>query len=104
MEGGGIRCQARSGDGGKVRDLDYETDLLAAIDWRGYDPAGVVQVIPENAQEAVSQLQVISLAGDGHGIEVGKPVAFSGEAMRFDPAYAARAIPIWCRTPSLRVK
>jgi type III restriction enzyme len=79
-------------DGGKVRDLDYETDLLAAIDWRGYDPAGVVQAIPENAQEAVSQLQVIILAGDGHGIEVGKPVAFSGEAMRFDPAYAARAI------------
>ena len=35
---------------------------------------------------------MISLAGDGHGIEVGKPVAFSGEAMRFDPAYAARAI------------
>jgi len=79
-------------DGGKVRDLDYETDLLAAIDWRGYDPAGVVKVIPENAQEAVSQLQVISLAGDGHGIEVGKPVAFSGEAMRLDPAYAVRAI------------
>ena len=33
-------------DGGKVRDLNYETDLLAAIDWRGYDPVGVVQVIP----------------------------------------------------------
>ena len=36
--------------------------------------------------------QVISLAGDGHGIEVGKPVAFSGESMRFDPAHAVRAI------------
>ena len=33
-------------DGGKMRDLNYETDLLAAIDWRGYDPVGVVQVIP----------------------------------------------------------
>ena len=79
-------------DGGKVRDLDDETDLSAAINWRGYDPAGVVQVIPENAQEAVLQLQAVSLAGDEHGIEAGKPVAFSGEAMRFDPAFAAREI------------
>ena len=79
-------------DGGKVRDLDYETDILSAIDWRGYDPAGVVSVIPENAQQTVSQLQVISLADDGNEIIIGKPVAFSNEAMRFDPTYAVRAI------------
>lgn len=29
-----------------VRELDYETDVLAAIDWRGFDPALVADSIP----------------------------------------------------------
>ena len=38
-----------------ARDLDYETDLLAAIDWRDYDPAPVVARMPENPLESAAQ-------------------------------------------------
>ena len=26
---------------GEVRDLDYETDVLSTIDWRGFDPKDI---------------------------------------------------------------
>ena len=50
-------------NGGEARDLDYETDVLSSIDWRGFDPKGIAVRIPENAQAAESQLQRIKLAG-----------------------------------------
>ena len=30
------------------REFEYETDLLARIDWRGYDPAPTAQRVPDN--------------------------------------------------------
>ncbi len=77
--------------GKEVRDLDYETDILAAIDWRGYDPRTIADRIPENAQAAESQLQRITLS-DGAEHFVAERVAAGGEALRFDPAYAVRMI------------
>ncbi|WP_323013500.1 DEAD/DEAH box helicase [Devosia sp.] len=79
-------------EGGDVRDLDYETDVLAGIDWRGFDPAAIAARIPENAQAAESQLQRISLADNGDDLIVGETVAVNPELLVFDPAYAVRMI------------
>jgi type III restriction enzyme len=79
-------------DGAEARDLDYETDLLSLIDWRGFDPSAIASGIPENAQAAENQLQRIRLADDGEELIVGETVASSSETFAFDPAYAVRMI------------
>jgi len=79
-------------EGEDVRDLDYETDILAAIDWRGFDPSPIAEVIPENAQAAESQLQRIKLSDDGDELFVGETVAENDEALSFEPAHAVRMI------------
>lgn len=78
-------------EGGEVRDLDYESDVLSAVDWRGYDPQTIVDRIPENAQAAESQLQRISLTDTDDHFEAEQVIA-GAEALRFDPANAARMI------------
>lgn len=77
---------------GEARDLDYETDVLAAIDWRGFDPKEIAARVPENAQAAESQLQRIRLAKDGDELFVGETVAASTEVLAFDPAHAVRMV------------
>lgn len=79
-------------EGGQARELDYETDVLSAIDWRGFDPAGIAQRVPENAQAAESQLQRIRLSDDGDELFVGETVAANTETLAFDPAHAVRMI------------
>ena len=79
-------------DGGTARELDYETDILASLDWRGFDPSGIAEAIPENAQAAESQLQRIRLSEDGEQLFVGEIVSENSETLEFDPAYAARMI------------
>jgi type III restriction enzyme len=74
------------------RDLDYETDVLANINWADYDAADVAAHIPENAQAAESQLQRIRLSDDGADLLVGKTVASSTEVLSFDPTYIVRMI------------
>jgi type III restriction enzyme len=77
---------------GEPREFEYETDLLARLDWRGYDPTPTAQRVPENPIAAVSQLQRISLADDGDELLENKPVAASHEAVTFNPSYVARVI------------
>lgn len=77
---------------GEARDLDYETDVLSAIDWRGFDPQEIADRIPVNAQAAESQLQRIRLADDGDELFIGEAVAANTEILAFDPAYAVRMI------------
>ena len=77
---------------GQVRDLDYETDVLSAIDWRGFDPHRIADGIPDNAQAAEGQLQRIRLAEDGDELLVGEVVAPNPEILVFDPAHAVRMI------------
>ena len=77
---------------GEARELDYETDVLANIDWRGFDPKDIAARIPENAQAAESQLQRIKLADDGEDLFVGETVAENAEALVFQPAHAVRMI------------
>lgn len=76
---------------GQARDLDYDTDILAAIDWRGYDPSAISDAIPANAQASQRQLQRISIADTPDHFET-ELVEAGREAMRFDPAYAVRMI------------
>ena len=79
-------------EGGEARDLDYETDVLSSIDWRGFDPKDIAARIPENAQAAESQLQRIRLADDGKEVFVGETVSESDEILTFDPSYAVRMV------------
>lgn len=78
-------------ENGTTRDLDYDTDILAAIDWRGYDPQGIADRIPENAQATESQLQRIELT-DTQGHFATQTVAAGLESLRFDAAHAVRMI------------
>lgn len=52
-------------EGGGLRDLDYETDILAAIDWRGFDAQPILDLIPDNPLDIVAQLQKITFADGG---------------------------------------
>ena len=79
-------------EGGEPRELDYETDVMSSIDWRGFDPKDIAARIPENAQAAESQLQRIRLADSGEEIFVGETIAESDEILAFDPAYSARMV------------
>lgn len=78
---------------GTARELDYETDILSAIDWRGFDPKDIADRIPENAQAAEGQMKRIALSDgtDGKRI-VDEAVSASAETLCFDPAYAVRMI------------
>lgn len=79
-------------ESGDARELDYETDVLSALDWRGFDPQDIADRVPENAQAAESQLQRIRLAEDGDELFVGETVAPNAEILAFDPAHAVRMI------------
>ncbi|MET4126897.1 DEAD/DEAH box helicase family protein [Roseovarius sp. MBR-6] len=80
-------------DGEDQRDLDYETDILAAIDWRDYAPASVVAEIPDNPTRAAGQMQRIALTDAGEDkFFKDEVLAAAAEALRFDPSYAVRAI------------
>lgn len=80
-------------DGPALRELDYETDILAAIDWRDFSPAGVAAAIPDNPRQAAAQLQRITLTDAGEDdFFRGELVAAAAEALRFDASYAVRVI------------
>lgn len=80
-------------EGTEQRDLDYETDILAAIDWRDYSPAPVIAAIPDNPKQAAAQMQRIALTDDGEDeFFRGEVLAAAAETLRFDPSYAVRVI------------
>lgn len=77
---------------GEPRELDYETDILASLDWRGFDPSAIAASIPDNAQAAESQLQRIRLSDEGDELFVGEAVAQNSEVLTFDPAHTVRMV------------
>lgn len=80
-------------EGQELRELDYETDILAAIDWRDYSPAAIAAAIPENPRLAASQLQRITLTDVGEDEYFkGEAVAAAAETLRFDACYAVQVI------------
>lgn len=79
-------------EGGTVRPLDYEQDILFELNWSAVDPAPLVAMIPDNAQTAERQLRRIRLADAGHERIVAEVAGRSEESLRFDPAYAVRMV------------
>lgn len=79
-------------EGGSARDLDYDADLLAAIDWTDFDPAAIAARIPDDPQAIVTQLQRIRLSGTGEDRIVNELGDVVAEARVFDPVYATRSI------------
>ena len=75
----------------EVREVDYETDILSRIDWRGFDPRPIAARVPLNAQSVENQLQRITIT-DGEDPFAGESVAGDTEALRFDASYAVRTI------------
>ena len=75
-----------------VRELDYETDILSILDWRGFDPEEIAKGIPDNAQAAEHQLQRIKLSDEGDELFVGEFVSQGREVLTFDPAYTVRMV------------
>jgi len=79
--------------GREVRPLDYEQDVLMAVDWKAIDLAPLAKAIPENAQQVASQMTQITVS-DGEGGEFfpSAPAKALDEFAEFDPVYATRII------------
>ena len=75
-----------------VRGLDYETDVLAQIDWRGYVPENTINAIPPNAQAADSQLQRIRINHNRDGELDATTITGNDETSFFDTSHAARML------------
>ncbi len=78
--------------GGTVRDLDYESDVLASIDWQALDVRPLVDKLPLNAQAADRQLRRIRLSAESEHPIVAEAVSASTELVAFDPGYAVRLL------------
>ena len=76
-------------DGDRVRELDYEADVLSRIDWRGFDPRHIAAGIPENVRAADAQLRRIGLTAEG---DVSETIAGTAEIAAFDPVHAVRMV------------
>lgn len=79
--------------GGELRELDYEDDILYALDWKGLDVGELVSKIPDNFDVAERQLRRIWLEEQEGGAElsaayVGSPI----EERVFDFPHATRFI------------
>lgn len=74
-------------DDDRVRELDYEVDVLSRIDWRGFDPEPIAAGIPENARAADAQLRRIELTEGG---DVSETIAGPAEVATFDPVHTVR--------------
>lgn len=78
-----------------MRPLDYEQDILFALDWSELDVAPLIAGIPDNLHAAERQMQRIRLmepetaGGERFVAELSDA---TGEATAFDPAYAVRMI------------
>lgn len=75
------------------RPLDYETDLLAQLDWRAFDPAKIIESIPDSPDAVEAQLQRITFSGeDADEAFSGNLVGAAQEQLQFDASYAVRSV------------
>lgn len=75
--------------GGKLRDLDAETDLFPLTDWGAFNVAALAARLPKDARPPDSQF--VRLRAGDHGVETDAAAVLANEAA-FDPAYAVRSI------------
>jgi type III restriction enzyme len=79
-------------ENGEVRELDYEQDVLFALDWEGLDPAPLVAKIPLGFNSAERQMRRIRLVDSGTERIVTEVTGQTGERLAFDPSYAVRMV------------
>ncbi len=77
---------------GVVRELDYEEDILFALDWTGLDVAPLVAKIPVNASAADKQMRRFRLADQGDERVVAELASTLPEVRQFDVPHAVRMI------------
>lgn len=77
---------------GRLREFDYEQDILLALDWRGLDVAPLVALIPVNAASAEHQMRRIRLSDAGVERIVSEVAGATQETLVFDAAYAVRML------------
>ncbi|MDP2784113.1 MAG: DEAD/DEAH box helicase family protein [Sulfurimicrobium sp.] len=77
---------------GQTRRLDYEEDILFALDWQGLDVAPLVRLIPDNMTSAERQMRRIRLADSGDERIVSEVAGATFETLVFDPVYAVRMV------------
>ncbi len=77
---------------GAVRKLDYEQDILFALDWSRIDPAPLVAKIPDNFAATERQMRRIRLVDSGKERIIAEVTGETGERLAFDPAYAVRMV------------
>jgi type III restriction enzyme len=78
--------------GGTVRELDYEQDILFELDWSKADPAPLVAELPDNLQAPERQIRRFRLVDSGNERIVSEEAARYVDTARFDPGYAVRMI------------
>lgn len=79
-------------DGAEARDLDYDADVAALIDWTGYDPAPIAKRIPDNPMAVATQMQTIRIGQKGEAFIVAEAGPEATDARPFDAVYATRSI------------
>jgi type III restriction enzyme len=77
---------------GQTRPMDYEEDILFALDWQGLDVSSLVAKIPGNVASAENQMRRIRLADSGEERIIAEVVGVSQETLAFDAPYAVRMI------------
>jgi type III restriction enzyme len=77
---------------GQSRPLDYEQDILFALDWQGLDLSPLVALIPDNATSAEHQMRRIRLVDSGEERIVDELAGICPEKLVVDMAYAVRMI------------
>lgn len=77
---------------GIARDLDYDADVAALIDWSDFDPKDIAQRIPDNPPTVAAQMQTIRIGQKGEDRIVSEVGADLGETRPFDAVYATRSI------------
>lgn len=88
---------------GTARSLDYEEDILFALDWSNLDVTPFVERIPLNAAGADRQMRRIRLVEQGSERIVDEAADSNHEALRLDIPYAVRMVsdivpnPWWSR-------
>lgn len=79
-------------DGPEVRDLDYDADVAAQIDWADYDPAPIARRIPDNPLTIATQMQTIRVGQTGEAFIVAEAGPEAVGTRPFDAVYATRSI------------
>ena len=76
----------------EIRDLDYDADVAALIDWSEFDPTEIAQRIPDTPPSDVSQMQTVRIGQSGEANIVTEVGLDLGETRPFDAVYATRSI------------